>query len=38
MVQNGEGLCSIDIISYKGDELLMCCYSRFLEEPMWWGN
>lgn len=32
MEQNGESLWSFDTISYKIDELLMCCYFRFLEE------
>lgn len=32
MGENVKGLCSVDIISSKGDELLMCCCSRFLEE------
>lgn len=32
MEKNGESVWSFNIISYKGDELLMCCHFRFLEE------
>jgi len=33
MGQNGKDLCSVDI-SLKGHEVLMCCYSRYLEKLM----